>query len=207
MTAAQLTLRWVIGRRHVKVLGMPHVEVNVTDVTYPPSARWATLKCRGSQWRKSRANDRRERVSREPCQSTPFDHPRGPRTAGHQLRRPRASLSRKKLSRGSGVHRMSILEPSHRRCTGCGSWLPLEDFPANRRMHLGVSSRCRACHREATKDWRDRHRDEINAARRLGERESECVDCGSPFLRRSVRAVRCLPCRQARKRAQRKAAT
>jgi hypothetical protein len=33
-------------------------------------------------------------------------------------------------------------------------------------MHLGISSHCRECHRAATKDWRDRYRDEVNGARR-----------------------------------------
>jgi hypothetical protein len=44
------------------------------------------------------------------------------------------------------------LEPTERRCTGCSALLPVENFPANHRMHLGVSSRCRECHREATRD-------------------------------------------------------
>jgi len=33
-------------------------------------------------------------------------------------------------------------------------------------MFNGISSHCRKCHRAATKDWRDRNRDEINGARR-----------------------------------------
>jgi hypothetical protein len=33
-------------------------------------------------------------------------------------------------------------------------------------MHNGVNSWCRECARTATRDWRDRNRDEINRARR-----------------------------------------
>jgi IS5 family transposase len=35
-----------------------------------------------------------------------------------------------------------------------------------KKMHNGISSHCRKCHRAATNDWRDRNRDEINCARR-----------------------------------------
>jgi len=59
-----------------------------------------------------------------------------------------------------------IPEPTHKRCTSCREWLPFEDFPAHKRMHNGLSSHCRQCHRAATKDWRERNRDEINRARR-----------------------------------------
>jgi len=44
--------------------------------------------------------------------------------------------------------------------------LPFEDFPKHKRMHNGLSSHCRKCHNAATQDWRERNRDEINAARR-----------------------------------------
>jgi hypothetical protein len=59
-----------------------------------------------------------------------------------------------------------IPKPTHRRCTKCSEWLPFSAFPKNKRMHNGISSHCRSCHRAATKDWRDRNREEINAARR-----------------------------------------
>jgi len=59
-----------------------------------------------------------------------------------------------------------IRQPTHKRCTKCSEWLPFSAFPANKRMHLGVSSHCRNCHRADTKDWRERNRDEINRARR-----------------------------------------
>ena len=56
-----------------------------------------------------------------------------------------------------------------KRCSRCGSWLPLESFPVNRRMHLGRSSQCRECARAATRDWRERNPEYVetyNAARR-----------------------------------------
>jgi hypothetical protein len=59
-----------------------------------------------------------------------------------------------------------IPEQTHKRCTKCCEWLPFSDFPAHKRMHNGLSSHCRACHRAATQAWRERHRDEINRARR-----------------------------------------
>ena len=55
-----------------------------------------------------------------------------------------------------------IPERTHKRCTSCCEWLPFKDFPAHKRMHNGLSSHCRACHRAATQDWRERNRDEIN---------------------------------------------
>jgi len=84
----------------------------------------------------------------------------------------------------------------------------MESFPANRRMHLGVSSRCRACHREATRDWRERNRDEINEARRAEYRaehplpERPCVVCGKPMQKRPDALVCSPSCRVERKRAQ-----
>jgi predicted nucleic acid-binding Zn ribbon protein len=95
-------------------------------------------------------------------------------------------------------------------CSKCGDLLPLEKFPRNRGMHLGVSSRCRECHREATRDWRERNRDEINAERRAEYREQHplpekrCVVCGGPMQKRPD-AIVCSPeCRRARQNEQRR---
>jgi predicted nucleic acid-binding Zn ribbon protein len=102
------------------------------------------------------------------------------------------------------------LEPDGRRCTGCCRWLSLEEFPANHRMHLGVSSRCRECHREAVRDWRRRNRDRENADRRAAYRaahprvERPCVVCGRLFAKRADALV-CGPrCREQRTKAQRR---
>jgi hypothetical protein len=42
----------------------------------------------------------------------------------------------------------------------------LPEFPRAKRNHNGLSSHCRECHRAATRDWRERNREEINRARR-----------------------------------------
>jgi hypothetical protein len=66
---------------------------------------------------------------------------------------------------------MAGVEPiTEKQCTGCCEWLALEQFPLNCRMHLGRSSRCRECHRAATRDWRDRNRERVNAERRAAYR-------------------------------------
>jgi hypothetical protein len=83
---------------------------------------------------------------------------------------------------------------TEKRCTGCSEWLPLEEFPHNRRMYLGRSSRCRECHRVATKDWRDRNRKRVNAgtsgrlSRSASAYERDCVHCGRPFAGRPMRS-------------------
>jgi hypothetical protein len=100
--------------------------------------------------------------------------------------------------------------PTERRCTGCSEWKPLSEFPLNSRMHLGVSSRCRECHRAATKDWRSRHPDYdrayYDAHRRVGSRVSRCVVCGETFKqgRAGPLSLRCRPCRRERKLEQRR---
>jgi predicted nucleic acid-binding Zn ribbon protein len=95
-------------------------------------------------------------------------------------------------------------------CSKCGDWLPLEEFPRNRRMYLGVSSRCRECHREATRDWRLRNRERVNADRRAAYRaehpleEKHCVVCGESFVRRPDAIVCGERCRRERQREQRR---
>jgi predicted nucleic acid-binding Zn ribbon protein len=104
--------------------------------------------------------------------------------------------------------------PTVKHCSCCGAWLPLESFPANRRMHLGVSSRSKECHRAATKDWRDRNRERVNEERRCAYREAHpvevrpCVVCGEPMSRAPnvlVCSERCRARRRAEQRRQRKA--
>jgi hypothetical protein len=106
---------------------------------------------------------------------------------------------------------MAVVESvTEKQCTGCCEWLSLEEFPRNCRMHLGRSSRCRECHREATKDWRDRNRERLNAERRAEYRElhplvkGECVQCGRLFTGRPDRIVCSLECRRARQNEQRR---
>jgi predicted nucleic acid-binding Zn ribbon protein len=101
--------------------------------------------------------------------------------------------------------------PTSKHCSCCGAWLPLASFPANRRMHLGVSSRCRECHRLATADWRRRNRDVVNAARRAEYRREHpvptraCIVCGELFAKRADALVCSERCRNTRRREQRKA--
>jgi len=98
---------------------------------------------------------------------------------------------------------MKVEPVTEKRCTGCSAWLPLEEFPRNCRMHLGVSSRCRECHRAATRDWRDRNRERVNAERRAAYREQhprpvrDCVQCGRPFEGRRNALVCGDECRRA----------
>jgi hypothetical protein len=98
--------------------------------------------------------------------------------------------------------------PTEEFCPGCSRVLPLEAFPPNRRMYSGRGSRCRECAREATRDWRNRNRDEINAERRERYRaehplvEWHCVVCGEAFQGRRDRLVCSEQCRNRRKRVQ-----
>jgi hypothetical protein len=59
-----------------------------------------------------------------------------------------------------------IPERTHKHCTHCREWLPFSAFRRNKRMKNGLNSWCKNCQLEATQDWRDRNRDEINRARR-----------------------------------------
>jgi hypothetical protein len=68
--------------------------------------------------------------------------------------------------------------PTDKPCSKCGRWLPLGDFPVNRRMHFGRGSRCRQCAREATADWRRRNRYRENAARRARYRAEHPLRSG-----------------------------
>jgi hypothetical protein len=102
--------------------------------------------------------------------------------------------------------------PTERQCTGCSEWKPLSEFPRNPRIHLGVSSRCRNCHRAATKDWQDRNRERVNAERRAEYRAEHplpkrpCAVCGRTMQKRPDALVCGERCRNRRKREQRRRA-
>jgi hypothetical protein len=51
-------------------------------------------------------------------------------------------------------------------CARCRRWGALASFPPDGRQGSGRSSWCRACHRQAVRDWRARNRDRNNARRR-----------------------------------------
>jgi hypothetical protein len=52
-------------------------------------------------------------------------------------------------------------------CSRCSQIKPAEDFPPNRRTLDRLSSWCRACHVEATREWRSRKK----AAERVASRK------------------------------------
>jgi hypothetical protein len=80
-------------------------------------------------------------------------------------------VSREKTLTRVNVPRRDLLAANPQTLLQCSDSLPLEAFPLNRRMHLGRSSHCRECAREATRDWRRRNRDTINAERRAAYRD------------------------------------
>jgi 5-methylcytosine-specific restriction enzyme A len=86
------------------------------------------------------------------------------RSTSRHAATPSPSHSRNKLSSESG--RVVIPRRTHKHCSHCGEWLPLEAFRLNKRMKDGRSSWCAACQREATRQWREGRREELNRARR-----------------------------------------
>ena len=48
-------------------------------------------------------------------------------------------------------------------CTRCRGWKPESDFRANPHLREGLDSWCRECHVVATRAWRERNRDYIDA--------------------------------------------
>ena len=101
---------------------------------------------------------------------------------------------------------------TEKRCSNCSQFLPLDAFVANRGAWKGLSSWCRECHRQATRDWRARNRDELNARRREQYRLEHplhegrrCGECGREIpATRNANALVCSPaCRQARQAPQR----
>jgi hypothetical protein len=93
--------------------------------------------------------------------------------------------------------------PTHKHCTRCGGWLPVEAFHANRKLSSGLNSWCKACQVEGNRQWRADNPSKVaeaNAARRVREREFMCVECGDPFRSRRVRLTCGEKCRRERHR-------
>jgi hypothetical protein len=44
--------------------------------------------------------------------------------------------------------------PTGKRCTKCGDDQPFDEYPPNKKTKDGLSSWCRDCHREASRQWR-----------------------------------------------------
>lgn len=85
-------------------------------------------------------------------------------------------------------------------CCRCRRYRAPEDFFPRQPEF----SYCRSCRSEIAKEWRERNPEAVaayNAARRIGPRERECVDCGASFTagERGPAGVRCRDCRAARR--------
>jgi hypothetical protein len=48
--------------------------------------------------------------------------------------------------------------PTHKRCSKCSGWIPVEDFPTDKTAKDFLSSWCRRCHAEANRAWRAKRR-------------------------------------------------
>ena len=93
--------------------------------------------------------------------------------------------------------------PTHKSCTKCGGWLPLEAFRENPRLGSGRNSWCRRRCVEAVRRWRAENPDrvaEANVRRRVVEREFECVESGERFVARRARLTCGETCRRERHR-------
>jgi hypothetical protein len=74
-------------------------------------------------------------------------------------------------------------------CARCQRSLPLSSFRSNAKLSSGLDSWCRECRNEAAREWRERHRDEYNARRRIPPARLLCVECGAVFAGRKGRLV------------------
>lgn len=121
------------------------------------------------------------------------------RNAQHRATFPRAEvIPRKVVDQKRGV---ALPPTTHKHCPRCGGFLPLEDFRPNARLKSGWSSWCRRCSLSATREWRDRNREAIDAynrARRIPPAELTCVECGVTFEGRRNRLVCSRGCKDAR---------
>jgi hypothetical protein len=74
--------------------------------------------------------------------------------------------------------------PTHKRCTKCNDWLPSSSFRRNRSVSTGLSSWCKACHVERTRQWHEDNPEAVrafNKARRIPPAQLTCVECGKGF--------------------------
>jgi hypothetical protein len=88
--------------------------------------------------------------------------------------------------------------PKGRRCRRCKEFLPFSAFRPNLKLKSGWSSWCRACSAEATRQWRMRHRDELNERRRIPPTKLKCAECGEGFEGRRDRVVCSRRCKDRR---------
>ena len=87
-------------------------------------------------------------------------------------------------------------------CCGCLEWHPLDAFRPSETFNRqgGAGGYCREYRSAASRRWRERNSaavEQYNAARRVGPRERDCVDCGATFAagERGPASDRCSDCR------------
>ena len=89
---------------------------------------------------------------------------------------------------------------TQKRCGKCEEVKPVDDFPIQRASRDGRSHWCRACHTVAKREYRQRHRERLNAARRRDAvPERTCRTCGQTFMPGRKNQNYCRPwCREHR---------
>jgi hypothetical protein len=91
--------------------------------------------------------------------------------------------------RGASCRLTVFPPPKGRRCRRCTEFLPFSVFRPNLRLSSGWNSWCRACCVEATRAWRERNRERVNAARRTPPTKLRCAECGTEFEGRKSRLL------------------
>jgi hypothetical protein len=88
--------------------------------------------------------------------------------------------------------------PKGRRCTHCGEFLPFSAFRPNLKLSSGWNSWCRDCCVESAREWRERNRERVNAARRTPPARLTCVECGGEFEGRKDKLICSRRCKDRR---------
>jgi hypothetical protein len=72
---------------------------------------------------------------------------------------------------------------TEKRCPKCGEIKPVDEFPIRRASADDRSYWCRACHAVAKREYRHRHGDRLNAARRREPIPPRiCRTCGQTYV-------------------------
>jgi hypothetical protein len=92
--------------------------------------------------------------------------------------------------------------PERKRCARCGERLPFADFRPNpRNTYYKLHSWCRGCCAAYNREWRERHREQIdayNASLRRPPVRHECSECGAEFFAQPNKLTCSDRCRRAR---------
>jgi hypothetical protein len=83
--------------------------------------------------------------------------------------------------------------PSLRRCSRCGGFLPLAEFGVNRSRSSGLKNVCRECTREQGREYYAANRERLLAKARKPPPVRHCTECGTELdgQRRIVCSPRC----------------